>query len=129
MDWAEVVEEYLDRLQAGQEPDRDRLLRDHPELASMLRCLDALESIAPPSDPAEESPTLDFVSMSSELPREFGPFELLEEIGRGGMGVVYRARQKTLDRTVAIKMILASHLASTEHVCRFQAEGVNFTKV
>src|SRR5512143_2220414 len=56
-------------------------------------------------------------------PHRFGNYELLEEIARGGMGVVYKARQRGLDRIVAVKMILVERFGSKPSIQRFRGEA------
>ena len=132
-----VLNDYLERLHTGAAPPRAQLLAEHPELAPALDCLDALDRLAaPPSvhlagpnDNPHDAVTIAAAPLASTagsqpaLLQDFGHYELLGELGRGGMGVVYKARQKDLDRPVAIKMILASHLASADHIRRFHDEA------
>lgn len=96
-----------------------------------------IESKAPPSNPEDletivqsesDAPTAPLrktrgPGSASRVLRTFGDYEVLSEIARGGMGVVYRARQTKLNRVVAVKMILQGQLASKDDIQRFYSEA------
>jgi serine/threonine-protein kinase len=129
---AQLLAELTEQLRRGQQPDLTVVSHDNPDLADELRELWGAvliaEELARPSPAAAQTadlprPPAAVSPATAALPRSLGDYELLEEIGRGGMGVVYRARQISLDRIVAVKMIVHGACASAEDLARFRAEA------
>jgi serine/threonine-protein kinase len=123
---AEALERLLDAQRRGEQVDMDVEAGKHPAIAEELRQLWAAVQVADVCADSWSSALLaerDALPAPRELPCQFGDYELLEEIGRGGMGVVYKARQCSLDRTVALKMILRGELASADDLSRFRSEA------
>jgi eukaryotic-like serine/threonine-protein kinase len=127
---AHIVATLTDRLQRGEAIDIHAECQAHPDLARDLMSVWGTVVIANAvgSHEAVEAKSSDRASADSgtwrmPLPCILGDYELLEEIGRGGMGVVYRAQQLSLNREVAIKMILRDRLASDTERIRFFAEA------
>jgi tRNA A-37 threonylcarbamoyl transferase component Bud32 len=134
----EILHTYLQAVDVGQSPDRDALLRQHSDFASELAAFftdqDEVAQLAQGmADPARhvsrvaDVPTSPPVEAPVPPPgtqlRYFGDYELLEEIARGGMGVVYKARQISLNRLVAVKMLLSGFLADERTIQRFHKEA------
>jgi outer membrane protein assembly factor BamB/tRNA A-37 threonylcarbamoyl transferase component Bud32 len=129
----EILLAYLEAVEAGQAPGREEFLASHPafaaELAAFLDGRECIQRLAAPLQQLSTEPTTlpptDTAPPDTPLQmvRSFGDYELLQEIARGGMGVIYKARQRSLDRVVALKMILAGALAGEADVQRFRQEA------
>jgi len=123
----ELLNNYMELLHSGDYASRSVLLEEHPEFLELLGCLESLDSLAIPfsehSKNTVEQNSINSVAYNTTEPRPFGKYELQEEIGRGGMGVVHKARQVDLDRVVAIKLILSCQFASKEDIRRFYLEA------
>jgi serine/threonine-protein kinase len=119
----EILAEYLLAAETGQEPSREELLARYPELAQDLEAFfqqrDRFNRLAAPLRALGTGQESD----RATLPYSFGDYELLEEIARGGMGVIYMARQKSAGRLVAVKRIQSGALASAQDVRRFRNEA------
>jgi serine/threonine-protein kinase len=117
----DAIAEYLLAAESGKTPGRTEFLSLHPEIASELEAFFANHDEAS----RLSQPLCDLARAGDSLWEgwRFGDYEILEILGWGGMGVVYRARHTDLDRIVALKMIRAGRLATKEDVERFRKEA------
>ncbi|HEV3298090.1 MAG TPA: serine/threonine-protein kinase [Planctomycetaceae bacterium] len=107
-----IYHDFVLQRDSGKASDWDSLVRQFPEYAEQLRLFrEADELIEGAIAPSGRSAT------------QLGGYDLLEEVGRGGMGIVYRARERNLERTVAIKRIRAGALADDDSTQRFLKEA------
>jgi serine/threonine-protein kinase len=144
-----AIAEYLDGESSGMPPPRDELLRRYATVSAELEAFfanhDRMVALAMPlvdaGEPADAvrtvppDATLDAgpsalarpggagISTVSVRLGTFGDYELLKELGRGGMGVVYKAVHVKLKRLVALKMVVSGHLASADELERFRLEA------
>jgi tetratricopeptide (TPR) repeat protein/tRNA A-37 threonylcarbamoyl transferase component Bud32 len=117
-----IYTEFVIREQLGQAPDPNAWYSRFPQWEEPLRELFQVHNAVRGAD-TQSAGAGHTLKITPE--RRIGDYEIIEEIARGGMGIVYKARHTSLNRIVALKMILAGHLATPEEVQRFRTEAEN----
>jgi serine/threonine-protein kinase len=132
-DLDEIIAAYVEAVDAGQVGDRQEWLRRYPEAAAALTdFFNDQDGFAEKIAPLRQCLSGDAALESGPLPAvgtRVGNYELLGEIARGGMGVVFKARQVDLNRTVALKMIRRGAMSSAAEQQRFRQEAEAVAKL
>ena len=125
---AEILDEYLRSMEEGIPADPEQLVARYPDLAEPLSeyidGLSLLHEVGGDFQQASKCASDDQCPQSHGYRgRQLGDFQLIREIGRGGMGVVYEARQLSLDRQVALKVLPFAAVLDRKQILRFQNEA------
>jgi serine/threonine protein kinase/tetratricopeptide (TPR) repeat protein len=120
-----VLDGYLGKLESGQEPCPEELVARHPELSPVLReYLHELSTLRAGSLASECEPSAaDSTDQLNPERGRIGDFQIVREVGRGGMGVVYEAEQVSLGRRVALKVLPFAATLDANHLRRFKNES------
>lgn len=115
-----LAEEFADRLRNGEHPSIDEYVTRFPQYAEVLR------SVLEPIEAVERVSSLHAAQQAMQSmrpPKQLGDFRIVRELGRGGMGIVYEAVQRSLNRRVALKVINAMISDTEQNRNRFQREA------
>ena len=122
---SELMDDYFTGLEQGRPLNREQLVACHPDLAEAVgEYFDSLDFLQDAAAGFRAYPD-SFDAKNGSVPdrKEIGDFEIRREIGRGGMGVVYEARQISLNRRVALKMLPFAALLDSKQIARFRNEA------
>jgi Protein kinase domain len=124
--FGDIADEFVEAFRQGQRPSVEEFAGRYPahadEIRQMLPALVLMEKAkapdAPPGQPRQAAG-----SAAAPPVQQLGDYQILREVGRGGMGVVYEAQQLSLGRHVAIKVLPSQALLDPRHLGRFQREA------
>ena len=120
----DILDRYLQRIENGESPNPEELLASYPQWSTILRryleSLGVLHLAARGMD--DSAPALAIAPNFAE-DRLLGDYEIRRQIGRGGMGIVYEARQVSLDRRVALKVLPLAAVLDSRQIARFRREA------
>ena len=123
----DVLERYMADLERGVAPDEQALLAKHPELADellpYLESLRLLDGATRDMRMSRSSVNGGSEATAPQLARQIGEYRIVREIGRGGMGIVYEAHQKSLNRQVALKILPFAAVLDQRQIARFRNEA------
>jgi hypothetical protein len=123
----EAIQRFVHARSQGKEPNIDEFVRKYPALEHQLRQrlqnLEKIDALFDSLMQADEGDFEDTVTAQELVGQKLGDFEIVEIIGRGGMGVVYLAHDTKLDRSVAVKSMPTELQASSTVQARFQREA------
>jgi serine/threonine protein kinase/WD40 repeat protein len=130
--FGQIADEFVEAFRLGKRPSVEDFARRYPEYADEIRevlpALVLMEKAKSADDPSEQRLQARLAAATPPL-TQLGDYQILREVGRGGMGVVYEAQQLSLGRHVAIKVLPSHALLDARHLSRFQREARSAAKL
>src|SRR5437867_6336465 len=125
-----IADEFVEAFRQGKRPSVDEFARRYPNHADEIRDMLPALVLMEKAKSADASPAPRHPAKALAVPlQQLGDYQILREVGRGGMGVVYEAQQLSLGRHVAIKVLPSHALLDPRHLSRFQREARSAAKL